>query len=136
MTAVLYTGEAGGARVFRYGEGIANATATVGASSDYQLDVTTWDLVPAGDVGDVVFRSIDASFTCTNGYSVGITPLIDGVAQSEQTFSGAGSGERQAQAFFAARGTRIAVRFRTLTRLGDLELHTLSTSHWVVRVNP
>lgn len=136
MTAVLYSGEAGGARLFRYGAGITNATQTVGSSSDYQLDVTTWDLVPAGDVGDVVFRSIDASFTCTNGYSVGITPIVDGVSQVEQTFNGAGSGERQAQAFFAVRGTRIAARFRTLSRSGDLELHTVSTSHWVIRVSP
>lgn len=136
MSAVLYTGEASGARVFRYGTGITNATQTAGSGSDYQLDVTTWDIVPAGDVGDVVFRSIDASFTCTNGYNVGITPIVDGVAQPEQTFNGAGSGEQQCQAFFAVRGTRIAARFRTVSRLGDLELHTVSTSHWVIRANP
>lgn len=136
MSAVLYSGEASGARVFREGSGITNVGQSVGASSDYQFDVETWDLAPAGIVGDVVFRSIDAAFTCTNGYAVGITPIVDGVALPEQTFNGAGSGEQECQAFFATRGTRIAARFRTLARQGDLELHDLTCSHWVLRMTP
>lgn len=136
MSAVLYTGEARGARVFRYGAGITNATQSVGASSDYQLDVTTWDIAPAGIVGDVIFRSIDAAFTCTNGYAIGITPMVDGIALPEQTFNGAGSGEQECQAFFAQRGTRVAARFRTLSRAGELALHDLTCAHWVLRFTP
>jgi hypothetical protein len=136
MTAVLYTGEAAGARVFRDGTGLTNVDQSVGATSDYQLDVTTWDITPAGIVGDVVFRSIDAAFTCTNGYAIGITPIVDGIALPEQTFNGAGTGEQECQAFFAARGTRIAARFRTLSRRGDVEIHDLTCAHWVLRMTP
>lgn len=136
MTAVTYLGEAGGARVFRYGTGLTNVGQSVGSATDYQFDVTTWDLVPAGIVGDVIFRSIDAAFTCTNGYSIGITPIVDGVALTEQTFNGSGTGEQEAQAFFAKRGTRIAARVRTLSRQGDLELHDLTCSHWILRMTP
>jgi hypothetical protein len=132
----MYTGEAVGARIFRYGTGITNIGKSVGSTTDYQFDAMTWDVVPATEVGDVVFRSIDASFKTTNGYAVGITPFVDGVALPEQTFSGAGSGEQQAQAFIAARGTRIAARFRTLTRTGDIEFHNLATSLSVIRTNP
>lgn len=136
MSAVLYTGEASGARVFREGTGITNVGQSVGAASDYQLDLTTWDVAPAGIVGDVAFRSIDVAFSCTNGYSLGITPIVDGVSLTEQTFNGAGAGERQCQAFFNVRGTRIAARVRTVSRQGDLELHDVTCSYWILRATP
>lgn len=136
MAAVLYAGEAAGARIFRDGTGITTIGQSVGSTSDYQFDLTTWDVAPAGIVGDVVFRSIDVAFTCTNGYNIGITPIIDGVALTEQTFNDAGSGERQAQAFFSKRGTRCAARIRTLTREGDLELHDATCTYWVLRATP
>jgi hypothetical protein len=136
LAATVYLGEEVGGRLFRYGSGITNISQTVGASTDYQLDVTTWDIVPATEVGDNVFRSIDVTFTCTNGYSVGITPIIDGVNLPEQTFNSAGTGEQQVQAFIAFRGARIAARVRTLTRSGDIELHDITTSFWTIRTNP
>lgn len=136
MSAVLYSGEASGARVFRHGTGLTGIGQTLGSTSDYQLDLTTWDAVPATEVGDNVFRSVDVTFTCTNGYHVGITPIVDGVAQPEQAFNGAGTGEVQAQAFFYERGARIAARFRTLQRTGDLELHTIAASYVTIRATP
>ena len=54
-TAVLYLGEDVGARILKNGVGIAQV------GDAYQLDVTTWDVVPGGEMGDVSFRSIDVS---------------------------------------------------------------------------
>ena len=128
---MLYLGEYSGARILAYGTGISQV------GDDYQLDVTTWDVAPAGDVGDCVFRSGDVSFAYTNGYSLGVTPIVDGVSQSEQTFTGSGSGTNgQAQAQFAARGTRIAARVRTLSRTGDIELRDVLVSFAVIRQTP
>lgn len=126
----LYLGEANGGRILRVGQGITQ----VGTA--YQLDVTTWERIPVGDVGDVAFRSIDVAIKVTNGYAIGITPIIDGVSRQEQTFSGAGTGEVQLQAFIAERGTRIAARVRTLSRAGEVELHEISFSSVPLRRSP
>jgi hypothetical protein len=89
-----------------------------------------------GEVGDVYFRSIDVSGIMSNGLSIGITPIIDGVAQTEQTFSLAGSGEFQCQAFIATRGTRIAATVRTISRSGDVELHQIACGFVPIRRTP
>lgn len=123
-------GERGGGRVFAYGD----ATSQVG--TDFQASLTTWDLIPAGEVGDVLFRSIDVSFIAASGYAIGITPIVDGQALTEQTFTGPDTGEVQAQAFFATRGTRCAATVRTLSRTGDLDLHNIQVSFVVIRSTP
>lgn len=89
-----------------------------------------------GEVGDVYFRSIDVSGIMTNGLSLGITPIIDGVAQTEQTFSLTGSGEWQCQAFISVRGTRISAIVRTLSRLGDVEIHQVACAFVPLRRVP
>ena len=126
----LYVGESAGARILALG----GASTQVG--TDFQMDLTTWDLIPAGEVGDVLFRSIDVSLNVTGGYSIGITPIIDGVNQAEQTFSGGTTGVVQCQAVVAVRGTRIAARLRTVSRLGAVEVHTIKASFFVVRATP
>lgn len=126
----LYLAEASGARLFVYGTGITQV------GDDYQAELTTWDLTPAGDVGDCSFRTIDLAGFCSNGYSVGITPIVDGVELEEQLFSGAGSAPFTAQAFIAVRGTRIAARVRTLSRSGTIEIRNVTTSYVPVRVSP
>ena len=130
MAVQLYYGEASGPRILAANQGITQS------DTDYQADLTTWDIVPAGEVGDVMFRSVDVSGTMTNGLSLGITPIVDGVNQSEQAFSLSGSGEWQAQAFIAKRGTRIAARVRTLSRSGDVEIHNISCAFKVLRRVP
>lgn len=129
-SSTLYLCEAAGARLFAVGDTIAQVNGT------YQLDVTTWDIIPAGEVGDNTFRSIDVALGVTGGYAIGITPIIDGVAQDEQTFSGSDTGIVQLQAFVAVRGARIAARVRTLARYGDVELYTIKTSFVVLRSTP
>lgn len=129
-TAVLYLGEDVGARILRNGIGISQV------GDAYALDVETWDLVPAGEMGDVSFRSIDVSAKITNGYRIGITPIIDGTALPEQVFSGAGTGNVASQAFVGQRGTRIAARVRSLELTGDLELLDISSMFVVLRKAP
>lgn len=122
--------ESAGARVFLANQGITQQ------GTEYQASVTTWDVVPMGEVGDVYFRAIDLSILVTNGYYIGITPIVDGVAQTEQLFNGAGSGERQLQAFISKRGTRIAATIRTLSRSGDIEIHNIACSFVPIRRVP
>lgn len=128
--STLYLCEAAGARLFAVGDSIGQV------SGNYQLDITTWDIIPAGEVGDCAFRTIDVAMSVTGGYWVGITPIIDGLAQAEQTFSGSDTGIVQLQAFVAVRGARIAARVRTLARYGDVELYTVKTSFVVLRTTP
>lgn len=130
-SSTLYLCEAAGARLFAVGDTIVQVNGGV-----VNLDVTTWDIIPAGEVGDCAFRTVDAALNVTGGYSVGITPIVDGVPQDEQTFSGSDTGIVQLQAFIAVRGARIAARVRTLARYGDVELYTIKTSFVVIRSSP
>lgn len=130
MTSTFYLGEKAGARVLAYGD----ASTQVG--TNFQASLTTWDLIPMGEVGDVLFRSVDVSLIATNGYSIGITPIVDGVSLSEQTFSGSDTGEVEVQAFFATRGTRCAATVRTIVRTGDLFIHNVQISFVPVRRTP
>ena len=126
----FYLCEASGARVFLTNTGLSQQ------GTEYQASITTWDIVPSGEVGDNAFRTIDVSGYCSNGYAIGITPIVDGVSQSEQTFSGSGTGEFTCQAFLAKRGTRIAATVRTISRAGSIELHNVSADFVPLRNVP
>jgi hypothetical protein len=132
----LYVGEASGARILRYGIGYSQ----IGDS--YQLDVQTLPLRPAGDVGDVVFRTIDVLLRHVLGYDVEITPIVDGVPQAAQTFSGGappgGLLEEvvPVQAYVGKRGNAIAARVMSRTLLGETEVVDVSASFSIVRQTP
>lgn len=128
--SILYLCEAAGARIFAYGTGIAQ----VGGA--YQASVQTWEALPAGDLGTVLFRSINAIIKTVGAWTVGITPTVDGVDQPEQQFSGAGSGQQVCEAFIQLRGTRIAATWRTIVRNGDIELQQLSHTDVPIREFP
>lgn len=130
MTTTFYLGERAGGRVLAFGD----SSTQVG--DDFQVDFTTWEHIPAGEVGDCLFRSIDLSLFAESGYSVGITPIVDGVPLTEQTFSGPTTGEVQAQAFFAVRGTRCAARVRTLSRTGGITWHNVALGYIPIRMTP
>jgi len=127
----LFLGERAGARILAVGASLASL------DTDHQGDFTTWEFLPAGEMGDVVFRSLGLSFTASNGYSFGITPYVDGVSLGEQAFGGSGTVTNgQAQVYVKARGTRIAARVRTLTRTGDITISNLQVGFWPIRTWP
>ena len=132
----LYIGEAAGARILRYGVGVTQI------GDAYQLDVQTQPLRPAGDMGDVVFRTIDVLLRHTLGYDVDVIPIVDGVAQPAQRFSrGAPPGglteeTGQIQAFVGVRGNAVAARVTSRTIFGETELVDIGASFAVVRTTP
>lgn len=127
----LFIGEASGARILEVGSGLTSV------GTDHQGDLTTWDTAPAGEMGDCIFRSVGVSFTATNGWSIGVTPYVDGVSLGETAFGGDGATENgQAQVYVKRRGTTIAVRVRTLSRSGELALTNIQVSYQVMRMWP
>jgi len=127
----LYLGESAGARILQFGVGISQI------GDNYQASFETWDVLPAGEMGDCIFRSLGVSFAYDNGYAIGITPIVDGIALGEATFTGSGSSVNgQAQYFFAQRGTRLACQVRTLSRNGNLRWYNVQWSGAVLRVWP
>ena len=132
----LYAGEAVGARILRYGVGFTQI------GDPYQADVQTWDLDPAGPTGDVVFRTADVIIRHTNGYSIRVTPIVDGVSLPAQDFNGGpppgGLLEEvlELAADVGMRGTTLAVRVQTLTLFGETEIVDVQWSGDVVRDSP
>lgn len=134
MTAFLYVGETSGGRILRYGTGLSHVTDA--GTTPVLMEAETWDAIPAGEVGDVVFRGVSATIKVTNGYSVRLTPYVDGVALTAQDFSGSGAGVFDVQAFIAERGNRAKAVFEQLARTGDLELMSLEVESKTIRMSP
>lgn len=130
MSSTFYLGERAGGRVLAFGD----ASSQVG--DDFQVSFETWELIPTGEVGDCLFRSIDLAGNAESGYAIGITPIVDGIELTEQTFGAATTGEFQAQAFFATRGTRCSARIRTLSRSGGITWHNVKLAFVPIRVVP
>ena len=127
----LYIGERAGARIILIGSGLASV------DTNHQGSLQTWDVAPAGEMGDVLFRSVGVSFTATNGWSLGVTVLVDGVSLGEVTRGGVGTTENgQAQVFVKRRGCRIAVKVRTLARTGAIAFSNIQAEFQVIRQWP
>lgn len=127
----LYFGEATGPRVFQYGVGLSQL------DDNYQPSFETWDMTPAEEVGDVVYRSLSLSFSYTNGYSLGVTPVIDGTLLSESQFNGVGSAMNgMAQIFLGVRGTRISANVRVISQQGQYSFFNLQATFTPIRVWP
>lgn len=135
MTQFLYAAEAAGNRVIRHGTGLTKVTDA--GTESVLLDVGTWDWTPMGPAGDNVFRMVIATLRYTNGYSVRITPSVDGVALAAQDFSvTGGSGTTDVQAWVARRGARLSARVQLLARTGDVELVNVQAAWLPLRVVP
>lgn len=134
MTAFLYVGETAGGRILRYGTGLTHVTDA--GTEAVLMDAETWDAIPAGEVGDVVFRGVSATVKVSNGYSVRVTPYVDGVALTPQDFSGSGAGVFDVQAYVAERGNRAKATIAQLTRNGDFELLSLEVESRTIRSTP
>lgn len=128
---MLFLGESSGARILGVGTGLTSV------GTNHQGDVTTWDVYPAGEMGDCVFRSVGVSFTATNGWSLGVTVYVDDESLGETAFGGDGATENgQAQVFVKRRGTRLHVRVRTLSRAGEFALSNVQVSYRAMRQWP
>jgi hypothetical protein len=103
---------------------------------DFQVDFTTWEQIPAGEVGDCSFRSIDLSLIAESGYAIGITPIVDGIALTEQTFSGATTVRCSARRSSRCAGRGAVRTGRTLSRSGGLTFHNVALSFVVLRATP
>ena len=131
----VYLGESNGGRIVRLA-GAPLQQITTGGSTDVLLDVTTWDLVPAGESGDCVFRMVIVTVKYSNGFSIQVTPSVDDVALPAQAFSQQGSGTFPCEAFVAARGAKLSVRVQQLARTGDLELVNIKAAYVPLREVP
>lgn len=133
----LFLGMFGGSQILRYGVGLTQIVTPFGSGTPYFAAFETWDFLPAQEVGDVVYRSLSLSFGYTNGYSLGITPVVDGVAQMESQFNGVGTSiAGQCQIFIGVRGTRIAAQVRVITQLGQIRFFNLQTTYAAIRTWP
>ena len=119
MAGYLYVGESDGGRIVRTGTD-ALTQVTTASTESVLLVLETQDAEPMGPSGDCVFRSIVVPITYSNGYAVTITPYVDGVALSPQSFTGSGSGKESLTAWVKSRGARCRVKIAQTTRTGDL----------------
>lgn len=127
----LYLCEQNGARIIAFGIGNSQI------GDEYQFQLDTWDLIPSGEVGDNLFRSVNVSVKAAGAFVLGVTPIVDGVEMTEQVFSSPGMGEVVCQAFVqSGRGARCSARVRTIDRSGDLEIENVSVTYVPIRVFP
>lgn len=135
MRGYLYAGESDGGRVVRFTKDKLTQITTASTTSVLSV-IETRDFEPAGASGDSVFRLVAVKIKYSNGYSVRITPKVDGAEQEAQSFSGAGAGTTTLSAWVKTRGTRLSVKAEQLTRTGDLEWSNVQVSYVVIREAP
>lgn len=131
----VYLGESNGARLIRLG-GAALQQITTGGLIDVLLDVGTWPFVPLGQAGDSVFRMLLATVRYTNGFSIRITPTVDGVDLPSQDFGLAGAATFCCEAPIVSRGAQVSARVQQLSRTGDLELIDVAVAYAPIRLVP
>lgn len=132
----LYIGEKVGSRVIQVGVGVVDTTA--GGTTDVLFDITTQDTFPLEGGGSVLFHALYVTLRHTNGFSVGVTPIVDGFPDVEQTFQGSsatvgGDGLFTVQAFFRLRGERIACRVRQLAATDLVEAVSVASTFVPIR---
>lgn len=135
MTQFAYLGESDGGRIIRLG-GAALAQITTAGSEAVLPRWETWDVLPMGAAGDVVFRMVVVTLEVSNGYAIRVTPIVDGTALQAQEFSGGGAGRKVCQAAVSARGASCAVLVEVLSRTGDLEVVNVEVAYFPLRAIP
>lgn len=135
----LMVGEAAGARVIQVGLGTADVTAS--STQAVLLDTTTHDIYAAGPGASVEYAGLVVTIRHTAGYHLGVTPVVDGVSLTEQTFAAAAppsnsDGVAVVKAPFRQRGVRVAARVRQTQADGLIELVDIAEQHYVIRQTP
>jgi hypothetical protein len=121
----LIIGELSGARAIQVG--IGQSDVTTGGTTAVLFDATTQDLFPLDGGGHVMFAGLKVTIRHTNGFSIGVTPVVDGVSDTEQTFvvsaaTVGADGIFTVYAPFRLRGERCACRVRQLAATDVVEL--------------
>lgn len=132
----MFVGELSGARVIQVGVGVNDATAAGTAS--VLFDALTQDAFPGDGGASIMFTGIFVTIRHTNGFSVGVTPIIDGVSDAEQTFMSASApvgsdGLQTVKAFFRVRGERCAARVRQVASSDVVELVDIALTYVPIR---
>lgn len=127
----MYLGESEGGRILSVGGGVITQVGDA-----YQVTLEGWPITPAGPHGDVLYRLVSVVLECVGGYDLTITPIVDGVEQTAQTFNGSDTGRVICQAHLAVRGTAGSWRVETNSRPGTLTIHDVTMSYVVLRETP
>lgn len=116
---VCYLCEYAGARILALSDGVTQV------GTEYQVLLETWDELPLEESGEVFFRTIDITLEFTNGYNIGVTPVVDGADLAEQLFQSSGTGVYTVAVPVKQRGTRIGAKVRTISRSGQLYIENI-----------
>lgn len=106
------------------------------AGQPYLPFLATWDATPGGQSGVCIFRAITLTFSCTNGYNITLTPLVDGVALASQSFNSVAAGEQKLEHQFIARGSRISALAQWNTLPGGFRIRDFTHTSGVLRSFP
>jgi hypothetical protein len=135
VSGFVYRGEADGGRIIRTGTSALTRITTAGTTAVLPY-IETVDVEPMGPSGDCVFRSVVVAITHGAGYAVTVTPYVDGVELSPQSFSGSGSGKQDLHAWIKQRGARCRVVVELTTRTGDVSFENIVLWHVPIRGFP
>lgn len=132
----LLVGELAGNRVIRIGAGVSDTTP--GGTQPVLALAETHDMYPLDGGGTAVFQQLDVTIKHSAGFKIGVTPIVDGRALSEQVFQGSApglnsDGQLTVEAPFRARGARISAIVRSLQAFGSLELGNVQVEFVPVR---
>ncbi len=132
----LFVGELAGARVIQVGAGTTDCT--IGGTQDVLLDLLTQDVYPGQGGGSVMFQQINVSIRHTNGYAIGVTPIVNGKPDTEQTFQSSSlavgsDGTFTVKAPFRLRGERCAARVRQLFATDVVEVADVAVEYVGIR---
>jgi hypothetical protein len=132
----LFCGELSGSRVIQIGVGTSDCTAS--DMTPVLFDATTQDLFPADGGASVMFTQLNVTIRHSNGFTLGVTPLVDGRADPEQTFMFSGApagvdGIETVKAPFRLRGERVACRVRQLAATDVVELVDIAVTFVPIR---
>lgn len=129
----VYAGESGRGRIIRCGIGYDQV------GDPYEIELRTWDLRPVGDVGECVFRTVLAVIRHTAGYSLQITPVLDGVPLTPQRFTGGPPDAAKLEdvvsleALVFTTGNAISAIIESVDLPGELELIDLAATYFPIR---
>lgn len=132
----LFVGELVGGRVVQVGVGVTDCTTD--STQDVLFTALTQDVFPGDGGASVLFTGLFVTVRHTNGFSLGVTPIVDGKSDAEQTFMFTGApagvdGIETVKAFFRLRGERCACKVRQIAATDVVELVDIALTFVPIR---